>query len=313
LAKIAVELDRACAQRAQTGAPGGTTARVLAQGRGWSVADLLCTCGPRDRRFEEQHSHICIALIACGSFQYRSAAGRELLTPGSLLLGNAGQHFECGHEHSTGDRCLAFWYTPDHFQQIAAAAGTRLPEAVFPAVRIPPLRELSPVFAQACAGLAGLDSGLTGYKNVSWEELSVRLAAQAMQLVEGRPREAGHDAPSTLARVTRAVRAIDHDPAGANTLGDLAREARLSPYHFLRTFESLTGLTPHQYVLRTRLRQAAMGIAAEPAKILDIALDCGFGDVSNFVRAFRAEFGISPRTYRRQQQAGLSQELQLRR
>ncbi|MGE5813314.1 MAG: helix-turn-helix domain-containing protein, partial [Acidobacteriota bacterium] len=35
------------------------------------------------------------------------------------------------------------------------------------------------------------------------------------------------------------------------------------------------------------------------AKIVDVALDSGFGDVSNFNRAFRAEFGVSPRTYRR--------------
>jgi AraC-like DNA-binding protein len=37
---------------------------------------------------------------------------------------------------------------------------------------------------------------------------------------------------------------------------------------------------------------------AGPAKVLDIALDCGFGDVSNFNRTFRAEFGVSPRIYR---------------
>lgn len=47
-----------------------------------------------------------------------------------------------------------------------------------------------------------------------------------------------------------------------------------------------------------RLREAAMRIALEPGRILDIALDSGFGDVSNFNRAFRSEFGMSPRAYR---------------
>jgi AraC-like DNA-binding protein len=41
-----------------------------------------------------------------------------------------------------------------------------------------------------------------------------------------------------------------------------------------------------------------MRLRIEPAKVLDIALDCGFGDVSNFNRAFRAEFGVSPRAWR---------------
>jgi AraC-like DNA-binding protein len=48
-----------------------------------------------------------------------------------------------------------------------------------------------------------------------------------------------------------------------------------------------------------RLREAATRLAAaEPVKILDIALDSGFGDVSNFNRAFRTEFGVSPRGFR---------------
>src|SRR5208283_799598 len=62
----------------------------------------------------------------------------------------------------------------------------------------------------------------------------------------------------------------------------------------------LQRLFGHQYVLRARLREAAVRLAAQPNKVLDIALDCGFGDVSNFNRAFRAEFGVSPRVYRRQ-------------
>jgi AraC family transcriptional regulator len=67
----------------------------------------------------------------------------------------------------------------------------------------------------------------------------------------------------------------------------------------LRTFSAITGTTPHQYILRARLRRAAVRVRAEDTRILDIALDCGFDDLSNFNRAFRAEFGTSPLRYRR--------------
>jgi AraC-like DNA-binding protein len=50
--------------------------------------------------------------------------------------------------------------------------------------------------------------------------------------------------------------------------------------------------------MRARLRRAALRLSSGKGKIVDIALDCGFGDVSNFNRAFRAEFGMSPRAYR---------------
>jgi AraC-like DNA-binding protein len=267
---------------------------VLAQGDGWQVADVVCTCGPQDRPFEEQHSHVCIALVAAGTFQCRSTTGRELMTPGSLLLGNAGQNFECGHEHGTGDRCVSFSYTPEYFESLAADAGARRANPIFRRLRVPPVRALSPVIARACAGLAEL-------RDVPWEELSVRLAAQTVQLVDALSPRLSEDPPSTVARVTRAVRAIERDVTSELSLASLAREARLSPYHFLRTFENLTAVTPHQYVLRMRLRQAAMRLTLESARILDVALDCGFGDVSNFNHAFRAEFGVSPRAYRRQQ------------
>ena len=98
--------------------------------------------------------------------------------------------------------------------------------------------------------------------------------------------------------MTRTVRLIEQHPEARLDLGSLAREARLSPYHFLRTFERLTGLTPHQYVVRARLREAALRLADSTATILDIGLDSGFGDVSNFNRAFRNEFGVSPRAFR---------------
>jgi AraC-like DNA-binding protein len=100
------------------------------------------------------------------------------------------------------------------------------------------------------------------------------------------------------ARVTKIVRTIARHPDASLTLDALAREAGLSRYHFLRTFEQLTGITPHQYVRRSRLREAGMRLIAEPGSVLNIALDCGFGDISTFNRAFRTEFGMSPRAFR---------------
>jgi AraC family transcriptional regulator len=91
---------------------------------------------------------------------------------------------------------------------------------------------------------------------------------------------------------------MEDRPDAEHSLARLADEAGLSPYHFLRTFQKVVGLTPHQYVMRMRLRGAATRLIEEPTSVLDIALDCGFGDVSNFNRSFRAEFGVSPRRFR---------------
>ncbi|HET7133208.1 MAG TPA: helix-turn-helix transcriptional regulator, partial [Gammaproteobacteria bacterium] len=60
----------------------------------------------------------------------------------------------------------------------------------------------------------------------------------------------------------------------------------------------LMDVTPHQYLRRARLRSAAVRLATEDVRIADVAFDCGFADVSNFNRVFRAEFGTNPRALR---------------
>ncbi|HYZ86707.1 MAG TPA: AraC family transcriptional regulator, partial [Bryobacteraceae bacterium] len=124
------------------------------------------------------------------------------------------------------------------------------------------------------------------------------VAVRALQLAQGVvANQIGAEA-SSIARVTRVVRMIESAPEMTHGLASLARSARLSRYHFLRTFEGLTGATPHQFLLRLRLRRAACQLRTESTKILQVALDCGLNDLSNFNRAFRAEFGVSPRRYR---------------
>jgi AraC family transcriptional regulator len=291
LAKIAVALERALALKRRDGTPGRTSPRVLARGDGWTVSDVICTSGPQDHPYEEQHERPTIAVVLAGSFQHRSPQGRDLMTPGSLMLGSPGQCFECGHEHGEGDRCVSFWYAPDYFERLAFDAGARGRDAGFTVARVPPVQSLSSLVACAAAGAAGLP-------DVPWAELGVNLAVHAIELASHASRASAFP-PNTEARVTRAIRAIDRHSDYPLTLGVLAREAGLSPYHFLRTFERLTGVTPHQYLRRTRLREAARRLIAETGTVLDIALDCGFGDVSNFNRAFRTEFGRSPLAFRR--------------
>jgi AraC family transcriptional regulator len=293
LAKIAVGVEQALARRRTHGGPGKVDASLVARGDGWTVDDVVCSCGPDDRPYDEQHDHVAIAIVTAGTFQYRGSGsrGRELMTPGSVLLGSPGQCFECGHEHGAGDRCLSFRFTPEYFETITAGVGASTRVRRFRSLRLPPVRRLSPVIAEACAAL-------NGAADVAWEELGVRLAVQAVRIDRDVTPTRDGISPAALARVTRTVRMIEAQADTGLTLLRLAREARLSPFHFLRVFESLTGVTPHQYLMRARLRAAAARLTAEPSKILDVALDAGFNDISNFNRAFRAEFGVSPRTYR---------------
>ena len=292
MAKIAVDLEHALARRKEGGTPGQTSPRVVASGDGWTVADVVCTCGPQDRPYEEQHVRDAIAIVQAGSFEYRSPAGRAVLTAGSLMLGSHGHSFECAHRHVEGDRCVSFWYDADYFERLAADAGARGADRRFKVPSVPALRPLSSLVARA-----GL--GVCRDADMPWEELAVLLAVRTVTLASGLSSPQSGMPLNAEARMSRAIHIIDRRSDGSLALGRLAREAGLSPFHFLRTFKSLVGVTPHQYVLRARLREAASRLADGGARVLDVALDCGFGDVSNFNRAFRAEFGESPLAWRK--------------
>jgi len=293
LAKIAAESVRRKAADVEypVSVPRLPAARQLGAGPGWEISDVICTAGPNDTPFEERHSRISIAVVQSGTFQYRSSTGSELMTPGSLLLGNPGDCFSCTHEHSSGDRCTAFLYDPELFEQILSVAGCRYRRFRMP--RIPPIRDLASIAAQSLALQNGDDS-------VAADELSLELAATAVQVASGAGSPASSRADlATLSRVSRVLRMIENEPALSHGLSSLAECAGLSPYHFLRVFQAVTGSTPHQYLLRLRLRSAALCLRTGPKTVLEIALDCGFGDISNFNRSFRSEFGMSPLAYRR--------------
>jgi AraC family transcriptional regulator len=268
------------------------TERVLASGPGWRVADVICTAGPADRPFEERHEHASIALVTRGSFQYRTSQGSAVLAPGSLLLGNAGACFECGHEHAAGDRCIAFQFAPDHLDAVAAET----PEARstgFAVPRLPPHPAQMPLAAAAVAE-AGREEPDPG----ALEELALRLAGAVAAALAGAPRAPLRLSARDERRVTEVLRRIERGAEEALPLHRLARQAGMSPYHFLRVFRASVGMTPHQFVLRTRLQRAALRLRRSDDPVSTIAYDAGFNDLSTFNRRFKRIMGASPREWR---------------
>jgi hypothetical protein len=118
--------------------------RPIAHQRQWSLTEYVCTAGPHDRPFEERHDRVSVALVTAGTFRYRTTTGEGLLYPGAFLLGNAGACYECGHEHSHGDRCLALHIDRELFAEIASgSSGSNRCE--FRAAMLPALSDLASI------------------------------------------------------------------------------------------------------------------------------------------------------------------------
>jgi AraC family transcriptional regulator len=126
--------------------------------------------------------------------------------------------------------------------------------------------------------------------------------AMAVALVEGhavrhRPVQIyrGGLGPARLRRIKELVHAkMEYDLS----LDEMAQSIGLSTAHFARMFRKSTGETPHQFVLRQRVERAKAMLRAPDARVLDVAVACGFATQQHFAQVFRDVCGVSPTQYR---------------
>ena len=100
------------------------------------------------------------------------------------------------------------------------------------------------------------------------------------------------------ARIARAVEYMRENLRSPLTLADIAGEAGLSPYHFLRLFKAATGQTPVRYVVDLRVALARRHLERSGMPVSEIAHLCGFASGAHFSTVFSRRVGMSPSAYR---------------
>lgn len=93
--------------------------------------------------------------------------------------------------------------------------------------------------------------------------------------------------------------AIETEPGGAHSIGELARRAVMSPRHFTRVFTDEVGEAPGQYVERIRTEAARRQLEETDDTVSAIAARCGFGTAETMRRNFIRRLGVSPDHYRK--------------
>ncbi|MBS0338823.1 MAG: helix-turn-helix transcriptional regulator [Proteobacteria bacterium] len=259
----------------------------LAQGKSVSVIDCRCTAGPGDAPYPESHARHAIAYVRKGSFTCHARGESFELVAGSVMVGRPGDEYMCTHDHhQCGDECLAFHFAPEFVEALGRGDAAWRAGGVAPLPGLMVLGEL----AQAAA---------EGRHDIGVDEIAMLFAARYTELVAGRKRTPAGTAARDRRRavdVARWLEAHSHEPLD---LDAAAGEAGLSAFHFLRVFARVLGVTPHQYLVRSRLRHAARLLADEDRPVTEVAYEVGFGDLSNFVRTFHRAAGVSPGQFRR--------------
>ena len=74
----------------------------------------------------------------------------------------------------------------------------------------------------------------------------------------------------------------------------------MSPFHFIRRFESVFGTTPHQFRIQSRLERAKHLLVLSDYSVTDVCMEVGFSSLGSFSALFARRFGTPPSAYRRQ-------------
>lgn len=250
-----------------------------------TVSEFRCTAEPGEKPYPELHRCHSISFVRKSSFGYHCRGRSHELVAGSLLIGSPGAEFVCTHDHVCGDECLSFFFEPE----LVEAVGDRA--AAWQIGATPPLAELMVLGELA-------EAAANGQSDVGLDEAGHLLASRLVEVVSGRPVKQTRVTARDRRRAVEAALWIDENSHRDIELEDVAGQARVSPYHFLRLFSGVLGVTPHQYLVRSRLRHAARHLADDDKAVTDIAYDVGFNDLSNFVRTFHRAAGVSPLKFR---------------
>jgi transcriptional regulator GlxA family with amidase domain len=103
---------------------------------------------------------------------------------------------------------------------------------------------------------------------------------------------------ATIAQLQRARRLIEDCFDQPLDLESMAREARLSPWHFLRLFSAAYDQTPHEYLQARRLARAQELLIAGHHSVTDVCFEVGFQSLGSFSTLFRRATGFPPAVYR---------------
>ena len=258
----------------------------------------------RDSRMDEvalhHHDFYEVYLLLGGNAEYIIENRTYRVTPGDVLFINPNELHQPILRPEEGDyERLVLWIDKNYLDQFASL-GTDLKHCFRLAqanhtnlIRVEPgkLELLITLLEHARMELESTEFGS--------EIVSDTVLIQALVLLNRMALKGGivpqlRDKSDSL--VSRVLAFINEHYAEEISLDDLANRFFVSKYHLSREFSRLTGVSVYRYIIQKRLIMAKE-LLSRGGSSTEVYQSCGFGDYSNFYRAFRSEYGVSPREY----------------
>lgn len=251
------------------------------------------------------HDFYEIYIFVEGLVTYIIESRRYTMAPGDILLISPTElHQPLIDDHPKIYKRIVIWISREHLLRLGGGDRTLFNcfdecAAQHSNLLRPQKRDAQRIFEMASALYTEYESA-DPYSGVAASSLLGGLMADINRLAAGGWLEAEQDGSSTLIREVLAF--INGNLANNLTLGNIAGRFFTSIYHLSHRFKDEMGTSLHRYIVQRRLILAKQ-MLAEGGSPTAICKKCGFEEYSSFYRAFRSEYGISPRSF--QQSLGI--------
>ena len=253
----------------------------------------------RVRPYTPPHTHDFYEMFYLleGSLTHTINGETEALTAGDLVMVRPQ---DCHSLAGKRFHMINVAFRADSWRRFCSLVGLDASEFVDVAVAPPPSIHVPETQRQECAAIFGriLNSFQHQPHGRSSRQILCWFWSAALEFLLPDEREAAGQneaRPVWLSHACRAMCEEENLRAGLSRFVDVSGVTRA---HLTRTLRAYRDQTPTEFVNEVRLRRAAMLLATTPAEIIDIAIDCGFENLSYFYRRFRRQYGKSPRVWR---------------
>jgi len=256
-------------------------------------------CGARDPRFRDSGPATnCAVVFPRTAVWIRNSGSRSFVADPSLAtIYNPGQEYTRNVISSDGDRCEWFAVSTEVAIEIALSFDKRSADKF----ERPFSREFAPIDHDLYLAQRTTFTRLERRSIESFEAeesiigLVTAVIGRAYAATRS-PRSVDRDWQLDL--VERAKASLSRTLCNRQSLGDLARELDVSPFHLCRVFREHTGRTLHDFKTDLRLRCALEMLTDSPSDLSRIAFECGFSSHSHFTSAMKSRIGRTPSAVR---------------
>ncbi|CDL85901.1 AraC family transcriptional regulator [Xenorhabdus cabanillasii] len=232
------------------------------------------------------HETFCIGVIEEGAQRFYRTGAEHIALKGDIILVNSDEIHTGSAAVATGWSYQAIYPSPELLRSLSRDlkyADGSIPWFPSAVVHDPGLSEQ----------LRLMFNLLSQKDNTLFKETLLLSSLSWLMMKHGKTRITAQKLPSAEKQILLAKEYIDAHAETDVSLNQLAGMVQLSPWHFLRQFKEIIGVTPHVYLVFARLRMARK-LLLDGHSILNVAIRCGFADQSHFNRHFKNALGITP-------------------